>query len=50
MPREAYFPPERLKHVSACVRDLAQQVGLTMRPPERMSRSIDRTPANWDGW
>jgi predicted DsbA family dithiol-disulfide isomerase len=39
MPREAYFPPERLKQVSACVRDLAQQVGLTMRTPERMINS-----------
>ena len=39
MPREAYFPPERLKQVSAGVRDLAQQVGLTMRTPERMINS-----------
>jgi predicted DsbA family dithiol-disulfide isomerase len=39
MPREAYFPPERLNQLSAGVRDLAQQVGLTMRTPERMINS-----------
>jgi predicted DsbA family dithiol-disulfide isomerase len=39
MPREAYFPPERLEQMSSGVRSLAQQVGLTMRTPERMVNS-----------
>lgn len=39
MPRAAYFPPERLKQVSSGVQELARQVGLTMRAPERMINS-----------
>jgi predicted DsbA family dithiol-disulfide isomerase len=39
MPRETYFPAERLERMSSGVRSLAQQVGLTMRTPERMVNS-----------
>jgi predicted DsbA family dithiol-disulfide isomerase len=39
MPREAYFPPGRLRQAEEVVRTMAAEVGLTMRHLERMVNS-----------